>query len=104
MNDDAPAKLRLDKWLWYARFVKTRGLASKLCSEGRIRIDGMVVDKPGATLRPGQVLTFALGRHVRVIEVVSLGVRRGPATEARTLYRDLAPPAPETAMPRELSF
>ncbi|HLG90530.1 MAG TPA: RNA-binding S4 domain-containing protein [Alphaproteobacteria bacterium] len=104
MIESASEKLRLDKWLWYARFVKTRSLASKLCTEGRIRIDGVVVEKPGATLRPGQVLTFALGRHVRVIEVVSLGTRRGPATEARTLYRDLAPPARETAMPRDLPF
>jgi len=104
MTESGPAKSRLDKWLWHARFVKTRSLASKLCSEGRIRIDGTVVDKPGAALRPGQVLTFALGRHVRVIEVVSLGARRGPAAEARSLYRDLAPPAPETAMPRDLSF
>ena len=97
-------KSRLDKWLWYARFAKTRSLASKLCADGRIRIDGTVVDKPGAPLRPGQVLTFALGRHVRVIEVVSLGTRRGPATEARALYRDLAPPAPETAIPRDLAY
>jgi len=96
-------KIRLDKWLWHARFAKTRSLAAKLC-EGGVRIDGTLVSKPGATVRPGQVLTFALGRHVRVIELVAVGVRRGPAEEARTLYRDLAPPTPETAMPRDLPF
>lgn len=96
-------KIRLDKWLWHARFAKTRSLAAKLC-EGGIRIDGTLVMKPGATVRPGQVLTFALGRHVRVIELVAIGERRGPAEEARTLYRDLAPPTPETAMPRDLPF
>jgi ribosome-associated heat shock protein Hsp15 len=105
MTEDANSdhKIRLDKWLWHARFAKTRRLAAKLCEHG-IRIDGTLVVKPGATVRPGQVLTFALGRHVRVIELVAIGERRGPAEEARTLYRDLAPPTPETAMPRDLPF
>ena len=97
------ARIRLDKWLWHARFAKTRSLAAKLCEAG-VRIDGTLVLKPGATVRPGQVLTFALGRHVRVIELVAVGARRGPAEEARTLYRDLAPPTPETALPRDLPF
>jgi ribosome-associated heat shock protein Hsp15 len=97
-------KMRLDKWLWHARFVKTRSLAVQLCQEGRIRIDGAIVEKPAAMIRPGQVLTFSLGRHVRVIAVVALGLRRGPAAEAQALYRDLAPPAPETAIPRDGPF
>jgi ribosome-associated heat shock protein Hsp15 len=100
---EGAAKIRLDKWLWHARFVKTRSLAAKLCESG-IRIDGNPVAKAGATVRPGQVLTFALGRHVRVIELVAIGERRGPAEEARALYRDLAPPTPETALPRDLPF
>ena len=98
-----PERIRLDKWLWHARFAKTRALAAKLCAAG-VRIDGMPTAKPGAAVRPGQVLTFALGRHVRVIELVAVGTRRGPADEARTLYRDLAPPSPETAMPRDQPF
>jgi ribosome-associated heat shock protein Hsp15 len=97
------SKIRLDKWLWHARFCKTRSLAAKLC-EGGIRIDGALVAKPGATIRPGQVLTFALGRHVRVIELVAVGERRGPAEEARALYRDLAPPTAETALPSDMPF
>jgi len=96
-------KFRLDKFLWHARFAKTRSLAAKLCAAG-IRVDGVLVAKPGALVRPGQVLTFALGRHVRVIELLAVGDRRGPAEEARTLYRDLAPPTPETAMPRDIPF
>ena len=104
MTDGAPVKVRLDKWLWHARFVKTRSLAARLCAEGRIRVDGTVVDKPAALLKPGHVLTFALGRHVRVIEVVAIGSRRGPPAEAQTLYRDLAPPAPETAISFDLAF
>ncbi len=103
MTGESLEKIRLDKWLWHARFTKTRALAAKLCAAG-IRIDGVPTTKPGVTVRPGQVLTFALGRHVRVIELVAVGTRRGPAEEARTLYRDLAPPSPETAMPRDLPF
>ena len=96
-------KIRLDKWLWHARFAKTRSLAAKLC-EGGIPLDGNPVAKAGTTVRPGQVLTFALGRHVRVIELIAIGDRRGPAQEARALYRDLAPPTAETAMPKDMPF
>ncbi|MEO3435576.1 RNA-binding S4 domain-containing protein [Inquilinus sp. CAU 1745] len=92
--------VRLDKWLWYARFFKTRGLASKLCTEGRVRVDGTVVTKAHWTVRPDQVLTFVQGRHVRVVKVLDVGRRRGPAPEAQALYEDLAPPAAETALPR----
>jgi ribosome-associated heat shock protein Hsp15 len=100
----ARPKIRLDKWLWHARFVKTRSLAAKFCAEGGIRVDGALIDKPSQMVRPGQVLTFVLARHVRVIELVAIGLRRGPAEEARTLYRDLSPPAPETAIPRDIPF
>ena len=103
MTEAVPEKIRLDKWLWHARFVRTRSLAAKLCADG-IRIDGVRVEKAGVGVRPGQVLTFILGRHVRVIELVAVGVRRGPAEEARMLYRDLAPPALETAIPRDMPF
>ena len=88
----AETALRLDKWLWYARFCKSRSLASKLCRLGRVRVNRQIVHKPNHEVRPGDVLTFALGKHVRVIGVVALGERRGPAAEARTLYTDLAPP------------
>jgi len=84
---------RLDKWLWFARFCKSRTLAAKLCTAGRIRIGGDLVHKAHQLVHCGDVLTFPLGPHIRVIRVVGLGVRRGPASEARTLYEDLAPPA-----------
>jgi ribosome-associated heat shock protein Hsp15 len=86
--------IRLDKWLWFARFLKSRTLAAALCADGRMRISGRVVSKPSQTLKIGDVLTFPLGHHVRVIEVKALGKRRGPAEEARTLYDDLSPPQP----------
>ena len=84
--------LRLDKWLWFARFCKSRTQASALCAAGRLRLDGTLIHKAHQAVRPGAVLTFPLGPHIRVIRVLALGVRRGPPTEARTLYEDLDPP------------
>lgn len=83
---------RLDKWLWFARFFKTRTLATKVCSSGKVRINGQVVSKAHHGVRPGDVLTFPQGRDIRVIRIEALGARRGPAPEARTLYEDLEPP------------
>ena len=85
-------RLRLDKWLWYARFFKTRSLAARSCAAHRVRINGDVVSKSHATVKPGDVLTFPLRRNIRIIEILSLGVRRGPAPEAQSLYNDLSPP------------
>ena len=96
---DAPS-LRIDKWLWHARFFKSRTLASTQCAAGKVRLDGSAVSKAHALVRPGQVLTFVQGRHVRVVKVLAIGKRRGPASEAQALYDDLSPPRPETAMPR----
>jgi ribosome-associated heat shock protein Hsp15 len=95
--------LRLDKWLWFARFCKSRTLAAKLCGAGRVRIEGEVIHKAHHLIRPGDVLTFPLGPHIRVIRILQLGERRGPAVEARQLYEDLAPPQPAAAptAPRE---
>ncbi|WP_170508663.1 RNA-binding S4 domain-containing protein [Ruegeria arenilitoris] len=87
---DAPAKLRIDKWLWHARFFKTRSLAAKQVNAGHVRINGDRAQKPAQTVGPGDVLTFAQGRVIRVVQVEILGARRGPATEARTLYTDLS--------------
>jgi ribosome-associated heat shock protein Hsp15 len=87
----AAASLRLDKWLWFARFFKSRSLASAFCQDGRIRISGHIVEKAHQLVRPGDVLTFARGENVRVIKVVALAARRGPAAAARELYEDLAP-------------
>ena len=81
--------LRLDKWLWQARFFKTRPLAAELAEKGRIRINRVPVNKPHYRLRPGDVLTFPQGRTIRVVRVLALGTRRGPASEAQTLYEDL---------------
>ena len=92
--------IRIDKWLWHARFFKSRTLASALCAGGKVRLDGAAVAKAHTPVRPGQVLTFVQGRYVRVIKVLAIGARRGPASEAQALYEDLSPPVPETAMPK----
>jgi ribosome-associated heat shock protein Hsp15 len=84
--------MRLDKWLWQARFFKSRSLAAALCNAGRLRVSGTVVRKAHYAIRVGDVLTFPLGPHIRVVRILALGERRGPASEARTLYEDLAPP------------
>ena len=83
--------MRLDKWLWHARFFKTRSLATRYVEKSRCRIDGRVVDKAHAMVTPGMILTFALGPKVRVVKIVALGERRGPAPEARLLYEEIEP-------------
>lgn len=84
--------LRIDKWLWHARFFKSRTLATALVAAGRLRVNRTPIAKPHYQVRAGDVLTFPQGPHIRVIEVVALGKRRGPASEAQALYNDLDPP------------
>ena len=86
-------KMRLDKWLWQARFFKSRNLATQFANRGAVRINGRKVQRAGSNVRVGDVLTFALRGHICVIEIAQLGARRGPAREARRLYLDRAPPA-----------
>ncbi len=92
---DQLAHLRVDKWLWYARFFKTRSLAAKIVAGGAVRIDGQHIKKPSATVSVGNTLTFAQEKDIRVVRVVDLGTRRGPAPEAQALYEDLSPPVPK---------
>lgn len=89
--------LRIDKWLWQARFFKSRALAAELAEDGHLRINGQPTRKAGHAVGVGDVLTFPLGPRIRVIRVVALGYRRGPATEAGTLYLDLDAPESEDA-------
>ncbi len=82
-------KLRVDKWLWHARFFKTRSLAAKEVSAGHVRVNGTRTSKPAYNVGQDDVLTFAQGKQVRVVRVEALGTRRGPAPEAQALYTDL---------------
>ena len=88
--------LRLDKWLWHARFCRTRVMAAELAAGGKVRIAGLAIFKAHYTVKPGDVLTFPLGAHIRTVKVLALGIRRGPPATARLLYEDLAPPPPYT--------
>lgn len=101
---DASARIRIDKWLWQARFFKTRGLSAKVVQAGHCRVNGLHITKPAYHVGPGDVLTFPQARDVRVIRIVALGARRGPAPEAQALYQDLAPPEPRTPEPVMPSF
>ena len=84
--------LRLDKWLWYARFFKTRSAATRLISGKKLRLNGEVMSKPHRQAQIGQTLTFPQANQIRLIQIDALGTRRGPASEAAELYTDLAPP------------
>lgn len=89
MTGDILPGLRLDKWLWATRFYKTRSLAAAQCASGRIRLSGRVIDKPHVLVRPGDVLTFPWNEEIKVVRVLGLPTRRGPAAEARGFYEEL---------------
>ena len=80
---------RLDRFLWFARIVKTRASARALAEGGRIRLNGRPVDRAHAPVRPGDVLSFAQRGRVRVLKVEALPARRGPPAEARAHYCEL---------------
>ena len=78
--------VRIDKWLWHARFFKTRALAQSAACSGHIRLNGFRIEKAHHAIKPGDVLTVARGREVLVVRVCGEAVRRGPAREAHALY------------------
>jgi ribosome-associated heat shock protein Hsp15 len=84
--------IRLDKWLWQARFFKSRSIAAGVVSAGKVRINGDVAAKPARAIGADDVLTFHQQTDVRIVKVLGCGTRRGPAPEARTLYDDISPP------------
>jgi ribosome-associated heat shock protein Hsp15 len=95
------AKTRLDQWLWFARFAKSRSSAARLCGAGAVAINGATVKKSNQTVRVGDVVVVVHGGWQRTARVLGLGLRRGPAAEARSLYEEAAPafrvrdPAPD---------
>ena len=88
---------RIDKWLWHARVVRTRSAAAALAASGHVRINGQRIDAPSRAVRPGDVVTVALDRTVRVLKVLGFAERRGSADDARVLCEDLEPPAARAA-------
>ena len=80
---------RIDRWLWHARLVRTRGAAAALAGSGFVRVNGARIDAPGRMVRAGDVITVALDRRVRVVKVIGFVERRGSASAALGLYQDL---------------
>lgn len=95
----APAEgLRLDKWLFHARLFKSRGLAAARIEGGGVRLNGQPCRKPGRVVKPGDRLVVSAHGQLRVVEVLALGARRGPAPEAQALYREIdAAPHPDAS-------
>jgi ribosome-associated heat shock protein Hsp15 len=87
---EAPAgRLRIDKFLWFARVVKSRSAAQALAEQGRLRLNGRVIDRSHAPVAVGDVLSFAVHGQVRVLRIEALPLRRGPPAEARALYTEM---------------
>ncbi|MEP5760090.1 MAG: RNA-binding S4 domain-containing protein [Litoreibacter sp.] len=97
MNVARPT-VRVDKWLWHARFFKTRTLAATLVKASHVRVNGDKISKAATGVGVGDTLTFPQADNIRVIEIVALGVRRGPASEAQTLFIDRTPEKPPKAV------
>jgi ribosome-associated heat shock protein Hsp15 len=98
VSDDAPrGRQRLDKWLFFSRAVKSRTLAQKFVESGAVRVNSERTLASDRKVGPGDVLTMALGARLLVWRILNEGTRRGPATEAATLYEDLSPPMPTKA-------
>lgn len=90
---EVPPSLRVDKWLWAARFFKTRSLAAAACAGGKVDVNDEAA-KPAKAVRPGDVVKVTVRDGKRIARVLGVSERRGPAAEARLLYEDLTPPAP----------
>jgi ribosome-associated heat shock protein Hsp15 len=82
-----PDDLRLDRWIWFARFQRSREACADLVRAGRVRVNGRRVQRPGTAIGPGDILTLALPGQTLVVEVIALAQRRGAADEAQRLYR-----------------
>ncbi len=94
---------RIDKWLWHARVVRTRSAAAALALSGHVRLNGARIDAASRIVKAGDVITVALDRVVRVLQVKDFAERRGGADDARPLYDDLTEPAPPRDSPEAMA-
>jgi ribosome-associated heat shock protein Hsp15 len=81
--------VRIDKWLWHARFYKSRARAQEAAASGLMRLNGARIEKPGVKVQPGDILTLPRGRDIVAVQIEALAMRRGPANEAQALYKIL---------------
>ena len=91
-TENPTSKIRVDKWLWYARIVKTRSLAQAIIKSGKVRLNTVRIGTPSQSVGPEDVLTVTRDRQIKILKVRAVGERRGPAPEAQKLYEDLSPP------------
>jgi ribosome-associated heat shock protein Hsp15 len=89
--------VRIDRYLHCIRLVKSRTLAQAVVETGHLRIDGQRVAKPSDEVRVGSVIALPLHRRIRILRVLALPSRRGPASEARTCYEELGVDGPSRA-------
>lgn len=92
-----PERQRLDKWLWFARFARTRTLAGRLVSDGFVRVNGRRIETPAKGIVVGDVVTVAAAHVTATVRVIDLGERRGPAPVAQELYVDASEAPPDAA-------
>jgi len=92
MAAETGARQRIDKWLFFARVVKSRSLAAKLAVGGKVRVNRDKIEQAAHQVKVGDVLTITLDRRILVYKILAPGERRGPAPEAQLLYEDLSPP------------
>jgi len=104
VTDQPKDTIRLDKWLWQARFFKSRSLAAGIVTAGKVRVDGTPVSKPARMVGPGNTLTFVKESDTKVVRIVACGTRRGPAPEAQALYDDLSPEPVQNTHSRNPGF
>jgi ribosome-associated heat shock protein Hsp15 len=95
------ATVRLDKWLWHARFFRTRGVATDEVASGHVRVNGVRTVKPAYAVGAGDTLTFPQGARIRVVRILETALRRGPASDAQQLYLDLDGPVAAAPSPLE---
>jgi ribosome-associated heat shock protein Hsp15 len=98
-DQDPAERLRLDRWLFFSRLVKSRSLAAKMIENGQVRVNGEKTHQSKRAVGPDDVLTVALPAGVKIVKLLACGTRRGPASEAQTLYDDLTPPPPKDEAP-----
>lgn len=102
MHEEARARQRIDKWLFFARVVKSRSLAAKLAAGGKVRVNRDKIEQAAHQVKLGDVLTITLDRRILVYKILDLGARRGPAPEAQLLYEDLSPKTDQQPMPEKV--
>ena len=88
-------RVRIDKWLWFARQAKTRSLAQKLIVSGKVRINRDKITSAAKLVGPDDVITLTLPRDIKILKVIECGKKRGPFSQAQFLYEDLSPPKTE---------